>query len=60
MILSRSLKMETMLTLREIADTLCGNLMAAGFKPPPRHQELFGDCPVPDPRRETPGLNDRT
>jgi len=33
MILSRSLKMERMLTLLEIADDSCGKRVAAGFKP---------------------------
>ncbi len=59
MILSRSLKMEKMLTLLEIAGDLCGKPLAAGFKPPPSHHERHADRSILDPTRENPGLSDR-
>jgi hypothetical protein len=48
-----------MLTLRETADDLCGNLVSAGFKPPPSHHGFLADCSVLDSTREKPGLNNR-
>jgi hypothetical protein len=59
MILSRLLKTERMLTLHEIANDVSRKLVAAGFKHPPSHDEIFADCSVLDPIREKPGLHDR-